>query len=131
MSSGKGKTYALLPHEFPCVMIDKVYDVEIGKRGRGIKLIPGDDVLGRGKVFPSVFLIETAAQLSGIISGREKGGVIAGLRNMSFGQEVYAGDAVQVSSAMNGAFGGVYSFSVMAVCRNETVMEGEIFLALA
>jgi len=131
MSTGDHTTYSLLPHEFPFIMIDEVYDIEVGKKGKGKKLIPVDDSLGRGDVFPNVLLIETAAQLSGIVSGRKQGGFFAGLRNISFHKGVRAGDTVHISSEMKGAFGGLYSFNVTASCEGEAVLEGELFLALA
>ncbi|MEE9523629.1 MAG: hypothetical protein V3V59_02645 [Thermodesulfovibrionales bacterium] len=125
------KPYTLLPHKFPFVMIDSVYDIDPGKSGKGKKLIPVDDSLGRGEVFPQVFLLEAAAQLSGIVSGREEGGFLAAVRDITFERKVVPGDAVEFQSETKGVFGGLYGFHVNAQCEGELVMKGDIYLALA
>jgi 3-hydroxyacyl-[acyl-carrier-protein] dehydratase len=131
MSLKNDKPYALLPHAFPFVLIDEVFDIDAGKSGKGKKLIPVDDSLGRGDVFPQAFLIEAAAQLSGIVSGREEGGYLAAVRGITFEKEVVPGDVVEFSSGTKGVFGGLYGFHVSAQCEGDLVMKGDIYLALA
>ena len=125
------KLYTLLPHTFPFILIDSVYDIDPGKSGKGKKLIPVDDSLGRGEVFPQVFLLEAAAQLSGIVSGREEGGFLAAVRDITFERKVVPEDAVEFQSETKGVFGGLYGFHVNAQCEGELVMKGDIYLALA
>lgn len=125
------RPYTILQHAFPFVMLDKVFDVELGARGKGLKRITPDEFLCRADIFPQCFIVEAAAQLSGIVSGKEEGGVFAGMKDISFGKNVRAGDTLELSSVVKGAFGRLYSFSVNAVCDGEMVMEGEIYLALA
>lgn len=125
------RPYTILQHAFPFVMLDRVYDLEFGVRGKGFKRITPDEFLCRIDTFPRTFILEAAAQLSGIVSGREEGGVFAGMKDISFTRDVRAGDTLELSSVVKGTFGGLYSFSVNAVCEGETVMEGEIYLALA
>jgi len=131
MTDNNARPHFLLPHAFPFVMLDEVCGIERGRMGMGRKLIPSDDALGRGAVFPAVFLLEAAAQLSGMVSGREEGGFFAGIKDVSFSRQVVPGDVVEIESVMKGAFGGLFSFIVTARCDGELVMEGEIYLALA
>ncbi|GBD99954.1 3-hydroxyacyl-[acyl-carrier-protein] dehydratase FabZ [bacterium BMS3Abin07] len=128
---GTAKPYNILPHSFPFVMLDKVLDVEKGRRGKGEKLVTCDDYPGRGDMFPQVLLLEASAQLSGIVSGREEGGYLAGMKNIHFEKNVMPGDVVEFESVMQGVFGGMYIFRVSARVGNETVMKGDIYLALA
>jgi 3-hydroxyacyl-[acyl-carrier-protein] dehydratase len=125
------RPYSLLPHTFPFIMIDEVFDIDEGKSGKGKKLIPVDDSLGRGAVFPQVFLVEAAAQLSGIVSGREEGGFLAAIRDVTFERKVVPGDSVEFRSETKGVFRGLYGFHVSAQCDGELVMKGDIYLALA
>lgn len=131
MTLSHNKPYELLPHTFPFVFIDEVTDIDPGKSGKGKKLITVDDSLGRGDVFAQVFLIEAAAQLSGIVSGRKEGGYLAAVRSITFGKKVVPGDVVEFNSETKGVFGGLYGFHVAAQCEDDLVMKGEIYLALA
>ncbi len=131
MSLKNNRPYTILPHTFPFVLIDEVFDIDAGKSGKGKKLIPVDDSLGRGEMFPQVFLVEAAAQLSGIVSGREEGGFLAAVRDITFERKVVPGDAVEFSTETKGVFGGLYGFQVHAQCEGDLVMKGDIYLALA
>lgn len=131
MSLNNYRPYTMIPHAFPFVMIDLVFDIEEGKSGKGRKLIPFDDSIGRGDMFPQVFLLEAAAQLSGIVSGRKEGGFLAALRDITFERNVVPGDVVEFLSETKGVFGGLYGFHVNVQCDGEVVMKGDIYLALA
>lgn len=131
MTLSHSKPYDILPHTFPFVYIDEVIDIVAGKSGKGKKSIPVDDSLGRGEVFPQVFLIEAAAQLSGIVSGREEGGYLAAVRDITFERRVIPGDVIEFSSETKGVFGGLYGFHISAQCNGDLVMKGDIYLALA
>lgn len=125
------RPYQVLHHAFPFIMLDAVYEVEPGTSGKGRKNITSDEFLVRDAHYPACLLIEAAAQLSGIVSGREQGGFLAGMKNIVFRKLVSAGDMVEFRSIQNGTFGGLYSFQVQAFCGGEPVMEGELYLALA
>lgn len=125
------RPYQVLHHAFPFIMLDAVYDVDPGTRGKGRKTIAADEFLVRNAYYPACLILEAAAQLSGIVSGREQGGFLAGMKDIVFRKQVSAGDMVEFRSIQNGTFGGLYSFTVQAFCGSELVMEGELYLALA
>lgn len=123
--------HTLLHHTFPFIMLDEVSEIRPGMSGKGKKLLSFDESMNRRETFPQCLLIEAAAQLSGIVSGREAGGFLAGLKDMRFLKDVRAGDTVEFYSSMRSVFGGIYGFGVTAVSGGEPVMKGELYLAMA
>ena len=66
----------MLPHRFPMLMIDRAYDVEPGRFGRGIKCVTVNEPFFAGhypdhSIMPGVMIIEAMAQLVAVISGAE------------------------------------------------------------
>jgi 3-hydroxyacyl-[acyl-carrier-protein] dehydratase len=125
------RPHAILGHAFPFVMLDRVYEIESGRSGKGQKMISCDDFLARDETYPRCLLVEVAAQLSGIVSGKEQGGMLAGLKDIFFLHDVFPGDVVEFRASVKGSFGGLYSFSVEASRGGDKVMVGEIYLAVA
>ncbi len=61
-----------LPHRFPFIMLDRVVELEPGKRAVGIKNISGNDILFLGHfperaIMPGVAIIEAMAQTAIIL----------------------------------------------------------------
>jgi 3-hydroxyacyl-[acyl-carrier-protein] dehydratase len=68
----------LIPQRFPFIMIDKILEVEPGKRAVSIKNISGNDILFLGHfpekaVFPGAAIIEAMAQTAIILFAISEG----------------------------------------------------------
>src|SRR3990172_7433428 len=67
-----------LPHKFPFVMLDRVLEVEPGRRAQAEKLITRGSHFetGGGVYYPEMFLLEAMAQL-GAVAAAAQGGAAA------------------------------------------------------
>lgn len=67
----------LIPQRFPFIMIDRIIDVEPGKKAVSIKNISGNDILFQGHfpekaIFPGAAIIEAMAQTAIVLFTTEK-----------------------------------------------------------
>lgn len=62
----------ILPHRYPFLLVDKVINIEKGKRGTGIKNVTGNESFFQGHfpsrpIMPGVLMLEAMAQTAGIV----------------------------------------------------------------
>ena len=104
----KGKTYnindimKILPHRYPFLLVDKVIEVERGKKGIGIKNVTINDGFFQGHfpskpVMPGVLMVEAMAQTAGVVvltSGAHPGKValFMAIEGVKFRKVVSPGD---------------------------------------
>jgi len=102
-----------------------------GRKGKGVKRITGSEFYARDGCYPQVLLIESAAQLSGIVRGEVRAGVLAGMRDMIFQPGAMIRGSVELESELTEARGNLATFSVRAFSGDRLLMEGVIYLAMA
>lgn len=129
--SGPSSPSDILPHAFPFVLLDSVRIESPGVRGTGIKRITSGEFFVRGGSYPQVLLIEAAAQLSGIVLGDVRTGILAGIRDVMFRPRAVIEGEIQLEAQLAGARGNVYAFSVRAFSGDGLLLEGVIYLAMA
>ncbi len=118
----------LIPQRFPFIMIDRVLEVEPGKRAVSVKNVSGNDILFLGHfpekaIFPGAAIIEAMAQTAIVLfaAGREKRGddkpplYFLGSVKARFLQPVVPGEqlkiiAINVKSLPGGAFVSAEAF---------------------
>ncbi len=88
-----------IPHRYPFLLIDRVTEIEAGKRISGIKCVTANEPFFQGHfpefpVMPGVLIVESMAQLAAIlafysvrqshpsVSPLEKGGIEGGLKDL-------------------------------------------------
>lgn len=100
-----------LPHRYPFIMVDRVLDVEAGKNIIGVKNISINEPVFQGHfpdkaVFPGVMIVESMAQLSGILTYLTAGVepdeiddlyVFAGIDKVRFRRMVTPGDQIIIN----------------------------------
>ena len=69
---------AIMPHRYPFLLIDRVLELELGKRVTGIKNVTINEHFFSGHfpaspVMPGVLILEALAQLSGILLLKKEG----------------------------------------------------------
>jgi len=92
----------ILPHRFPFLMVDRVIELEPGKRAVGLKNVTVNEEFFTGHypgqpIMPGVLIIEAMAQLGGILLSRElehtgKVAVLLSLDKVKFRRPVAPGD---------------------------------------
>lgn len=128
-----------LPHRQPLLMLDRVTDLVIGESARGTKNISIADPVFAGHfpsdpIYPGVLLVETAAQLSGIVlattSDGPMVGYLASIKRFKFTRPVRAGDQVTVASTRRMQLGGISEFAVELSVGARSVASGSLAIAL-
>lgn len=95
----------ILPHRYPFLMIDKVTELEIGKRIKGIKNVTINEPFFEGHfpghpIMPGVLIVEAMAQVGGILLLNEEDNpetklvYFAGINNAKFKKPVLPGDTI-------------------------------------
>jgi 3-hydroxyacyl-[acyl-carrier-protein] dehydratase len=95
---------AVLPHRYPMLLVDRILELEPGKRCVGLKNVTANEDFFNGHfpgqaMMPGVLLIESMAQVGGVLllsDSRFKGklAVIAGIDNVKFRKPVVPGDVL-------------------------------------
>ncbi|MDP4093804.1 MAG: 3-hydroxyacyl-ACP dehydratase FabZ [Bacillota bacterium] len=126
----------IIPHRYPFMMVDKMIELEPGKRGVGIKNVTINEPFFQGHfpgkpVMPGVLLVEALAQTAGITvssQGEYKGklGLFAQIEEMKFKNPVVPGDVLrlEVEIIMNKL--SVIKAKVRATVEGQVAAEGVV-----
>jgi 3-hydroxyacyl-[acyl-carrier-protein] dehydratase len=111
---------ALLPHRYPFLLVDRVVELEPGKRAVGIKQVTANEPHFTGHfpqrpIMPGVLMVEALAQTAGIAvmsldDYRGKLGLFAGIDGCRFKRLVVPGDTLRLEvtvEKLRGMFGRV------------------------
>jgi len=94
----------VLPHRYPLLLVDRIWEIELGKRIVGLKNVSINEPYFQGHfpgfpLMPGVYILEALAQVGGILMikslGLEVGKyavVFAGIDDARFKRPVYPGD---------------------------------------
>lgn len=96
----------IIPHRYPFLLVDRILELEDGKRGVGLKNVSGNEPFFQGHfpgypVMPGVLIMEALAQVGAVILLRmpEYAGHIAlyaGLEDVRFRRQVIPGDQLRL-----------------------------------
>jgi 3-hydroxyacyl-[acyl-carrier-protein] dehydratase len=126
-----------LPHRYPFLMIDRVMEVEPGRRAVAVKTISLDDFFLTGHFpcnpcMPEALIVEALAQTGGIamLSAKEAGlAFLVRVEEMQFTKTIKPGDLLTLSAEVEFSFGEMAKVKVRAESEGETVAEGIVVLA--
>jgi len=129
-----------LPHAFPFRMIDRILDIEKGKRVIALKNVSMDEPYFSGHfpkkpVLPWVLILEAMAQTGGLAfeSSFEKGEkgtpALASVEEFRMKKSVIPGDQLIIEAEVIRIFSNLAKVKVLARVREETVAEGTLVLA--
>ena len=95
---------AVLPHRYPMLLVDRVIEMEPGKRAVGLKNVTANEDFFNGhfpgrSMMPGVLILEAMAQVGGVLmlslpDQRDKIPVIGGVENARFRKPVVPGDTL-------------------------------------
>ena len=126
-----------LPHRYPFLMIDRVMEVEPGRRAVAVKTISLDDFFFAGHFphnpcLPEALIVEALAQTGGIamLSAKDAGmAFLVKVEEMQVTKTVKPGDILTLSAEVEFSFGEMAKVKVRAESEGETVAQGIVVLA--
>lgn len=131
---------AILPHRYPFLLVDRILDLEPGKRARGLKNVTINEEFFQGHfpghaVMPGVLLVESMAQVGGVLllslSGNEgKLAYFGGMEHVRFRKRVLPGDTVITEAELIKVRGSMGKVRCTSWVEGEVVVEGEFMFAL-
>ena len=134
---------AVIPHRPPFLLVDRVVDVEFGRRGVGIREIrPADDFIaaylpGEG-VMPRTLFVEALAQTAAfVVAGRkllpeaqlEKHptiGYLVRIADFEFSGDAKLGDTLRLSVELISSLGNIYKFGGTALVAGREICKGNL-----
>ena len=114
----------LLPHRYPFLLVDRVTEIELGKRLVGLKNVTINEPFFQGHfpvrpVMPGVLIIEALAQATGLLAMRSEPSVVdgnalyyfVGIDKARFKRPVEPGDQLRLEVEITGIKRGIWMFS--------------------
>ena len=132
-----------LPQRYPFLMIDRVLELEPGKRIRALKNISANEPYFQGHfpgrpVMPGVLILEAMAQAAGVLVFRTRNELpsensvyyYAGIDNARFKRPVVPGDQLEIEVTILGSKRGIWKFGCTARVRDAVAAEAEILCSV-
>lgn len=130
----------IIPHRYPFLLVDRIIEIEDGKRAVGIKNVTANEWFFEGhfpgkKVMPGVLIVEALAQVAAVtmLRGVESAGkspLFGGIENMRFRKPVIPGDQLRLEFTLDKVRGPIGKGSVKATVDGKLAAEGVISFAL-
>jgi 3-hydroxyacyl-[acyl-carrier-protein] dehydratase len=131
----------ILPHAYPFLLVDRIIEIEPGKRIVGIKNVTYNEPFFPGHfprrpIMPGVLIVEAMAQTSGVLvissmSEEERHRLVyfLGIDNVKFRKPVIPGDQLRLESEITKHRQSIWGFRGKALVDGKLVAEAE-FLAM-
>ena len=131
---------AIIPHRYPMLLVDRIIEIEEGRRAVGIKNVTANEWFFEGhfpgqKIMPGVLIVEALAQTAAVclLKGVEAGGkspLFAGIESMRFRRPVVPGDQLRLEFTLEKMRGSIGKGQVRATVDGQLAAEGTISFAL-
>jgi 3-hydroxyacyl-[acyl-carrier-protein] dehydratase len=130
----------ILPHRYPFLLVDKIIELEPGKRAVGIKNVTANEPFFQGHfpqfpIMPGVLIVEALAQTAGIAvavleENKGKMGVFASIEELKFKTQVMPGDTLTLEAEILSSKLGVIKANVKATIEGKVAAQGIIKVAM-
>jgi 3-hydroxyacyl-[acyl-carrier-protein] dehydratase len=130
----------IIPHRYPFLLVDRVLEVEEGKRAVGIKNVTANEEFFNGHfpeypVMPGVLIVEALAQVGAVAmlkkeENRGRLAFFAGIDNCRFKRQVQPGDQLRLEVEIIRLRGSLGKGKATATVDGEIACEAEIMFAL-
>jgi len=133
------KILKMLPHRYPILLVDRVLEVEKGKRIKAIKNVTINEDFFNGHfphrpVMPGVLMLEALAQTAALLSFETLDEVpddntvyyFAGIDGARFKRPVEPGDQLVMEVELERAKAGIFKFRAWASVDGERAVEAEL-----
>ncbi|MFT3804068.1 MAG: 3-hydroxyacyl-ACP dehydratase FabZ [Burkholderiaceae bacterium] len=132
-----------LPHRYPFLLVDRVLELEKGKRIVAIKNVTINEPFFQGHfpnvpVMPGVLIIEAMAQAAGILSFQTQGQVsdgsalyyFVGIDGARFKRPVGPGDQLRLEAEIIRCARSIWKYSARALVDGKVAAEAELMCTL-
>jgi len=129
----------ILPHRYPFLLVDRIVEIDPGKKGIGIKNLTGDEWFFHDhSSYPPTLLLESLAQVGGIVLGskaRDENpqaefiGLFAGVSDFQFQRCPVMGEVITLKVVATQSLASLYRFAAEAFVGDEKVAGGQILLS--
>ncbi|HET6365270.1 MAG: 3-hydroxyacyl-ACP dehydratase FabZ [Nitrospirota bacterium] len=138
---GIQEIFDILPHRYPMLLVDRILEMEMGKRVVGIKNVTINEPFFQGHfpghpIMPGVLLLEAMAQTGGVLAMRSaeaegmdiKKKVIyfMTIDKVKFRKPVLPGDQVRFELELNKSRSNIRGFKAQALVDGAVVAEAEL-----
>lgn len=133
----------LLPHRYPFLLVDRVIEIEKGKKIQAIKNVSINEPFFTGHfptrpVMPGVLILEALAQAAGLLSFDMLGVTpdantifyFVGVDGARFKRPVEPGDQLILDVELDRIRGGIYKFKGVASVAGNMACEAEIMCTM-
>ena len=127
---------AALPHRFPFLTVDRVLEIDPGKRAVAVKMITADGFFcDRQGTMPGLLLVESMAQVGALAAvppeqsspdGESVPGFLAGLGDVIFLKSPNVGDVATLTLVFQARLGGLVRFKGVAEIGGEKAAEATL-----
>ena len=132
-----------LPHRYPFLLVDRVLELDKGKRIKALKNVTINEPFFEGHfpnrpVMPGVLMLEALAQASALLSFDALGGspddkmiyYFAGMDAVRFRRPVEPGDQLILEAELLRMKAGIFKFKTRALVGEEQAVEAELTCAV-
>ena len=140
MELNSNQIQAIIPHRYPCLLVDKIVEGEEGKWAHGVKCVTANEMHFMGHfpehhVMPGVLILEALAQTGAValLSLPEHQGKIAffgGVKKCRFKYQVVPGDTLDLYCELTDLRGNVGFGTAKAVVGDKIACTAEITFAI-
>ncbi|WPX08276.1 3-hydroxyacyl-ACP dehydratase FabZ [Anaerocellum danielii] len=134
------KILEIIPHRYPFLLVDKIIEVEEGKRAKGVKNVTINEPFFQGHfpgnpVMPGVLIVEAMAQVGAVAmllkeEFKGKTPFFAGIDKVRFKKVVKPGDVLLIETELISLKGSIGKAKAAAYVDGEIVCEGELLFAI-
>lgn len=129
---------SILPHRYPFLMVDRIVELDPGKRCVGIKNVTINEPFFQGHfpghpVMPGVLIVEAMAQVAGIMaytasddSTKKKVTYFMSIDNAKFRKPVFPGDQLRIEIDTTYSRRGIWGVSGKAYVGETLVTEAAL-----
>ena len=132
-----------LPHRYPFLMVDRVVELEHGKRIKAVKNVSANEPYFLGHfpkrpVMPGVMMIEALAQAAALLSFDAVGAspdenqiyYFAGIDAARFKRPVEPGDQLILEATVDRVKSGIYKYRTRASVDGETAVAADLMCTM-
>ena len=132
----------LLPHAYPFLLVDRIVEIEPGKRIVGIKNVTYNEPFFPGHfpgrpVMPGVLIVEAMAQTAGVLAFKsnpeeyqKKPVYFLGIDNVRFRKTVVPGDQLRLEIEITKHRQAIWGFKGKTLVDGKVVAEAELLAML-